>query len=147
MIHLTNCYTWLPNICTNLGTRKTKMTKVWFLTSKSVQTNGLADIQIDNFQLSGTSNRDLDLGMTRYEQTRWEKKSSQPDMESLTVIYGRRFGTLYRRQWSKPSPRKINPKRQNGDLRKTYKYLRKEDNGKEKEKRKVVLIQMQNSKE
>ena len=46
------------------------MTKVWFLTSKSVKTNGLADTQIDNFQLSGTSKRDVDLGMTRYEQTR-----------------------------------------------------------------------------
>ena len=34
---------------------------------------------------------------------------------------GWRFVTLYRRWWSKPSPRKRNPKRQNGCLRRTYK--------------------------
>ena len=31
--------------------------------------------------------------------------------------YGQRFVTLYRRQWSRPSPRKTNAKRQNGCLR------------------------------
>ena len=35
--------------------------------------------------------------------------------------YGRRFVTLYRRQGSRPSPRKINAKRQNGCLRRPYK--------------------------
>ena len=50
--------------------KEDKDDQIWFLTSKSVQTNGLAHTQTDNFQLSGTSNRDLDLGMTRYEQTR-----------------------------------------------------------------------------
>ena len=35
--------------------------------------------------------------------------------------YGRRFLTLYRRQRSRPSPRKRNAKRQNGCLRRTYK--------------------------
>ena len=35
--------------------------------------------------------------------------------------YGQRFVTLYRRQGSRPSPRKISAKRQNGCLRKPYK--------------------------
>ena len=44
--------------------------------------------------------------------------------------------TLYRRQGSRPSPRKRNAKRQNGYLRRSYKYLRKEEKLKAKEKRK-----------
>ena len=35
----------------------------------------------------------------------------------------RRFVTLYRRQRARPSPRKINAKRQNGCLRRPCKYL------------------------
>ena len=37
--------------------------------------------------------------------------------------YGQRFVTLYRRQGSKLSPRKRNAKRENGCLRRSYKYL------------------------
>ena len=37
--------------------------------------------------------------------------------------YGQRFRTLYRRQWSRLSPRKRNAKRQNGCLRRSYKQL------------------------
>ena len=37
------------------------------------------------------------------------------------VNYGQRFMTLYRRQGSRPSPRKINAKKQNGCLRRPYK--------------------------
>ena len=44
--------------------------------------------------------------------------------------------TLYRRQGSRPSPRKRNAKRQNGCLRKSYKELKKEEKWKAKEKRK-----------
>ena len=40
--------------------------------------------------------------------------------------YGMRFMTLYRRQGSRPSPRKRNAKKQNGCLRRPYKELRKE---------------------
>ena len=46
--------------------------------------------------------------------------------------YGQRFMTLYRRPGSRPSPRKRNAKRQNGYLRRPYKYLRKEKMGKGK---------------
>ena len=35
--------------------------------------------------------------------------------------YGQKFVTLYRRLWSRPSPRKWNAKRQNGCLRRPYK--------------------------
>jgi len=61
--------------------------------------------------------------------------------------YGQRFVTLYRRQWSRPSPRKKNAKRRNGCLRRPYKQLRKEEKWKAKEKRKDIPIWMQSSKE
>ena len=51
-----------------------------------------------------------------------------------------RFMTLYRRQGSIPSPRKRNAERQNGYLRRPYKYLRKEGKLKAKEKRKDISI-------
>ena len=54
--------------------------------------------------------------------------------------HGWRFITLYRRQGSRPSPRKRNAKRQNGCLRRLYKQLRKEEKLKEKEKRKDIPI-------
>ena len=45
---------------------------------------------------------------------------------------------MYRRWWSKPSPReKKNAKRQNGFQRRPYKYLRKEEKQKIKEKGKT----------
>ena len=50
------------------------------------------------------------------------------------------FMTLYRRQWSRPSPRKRNTRRQNGCLRRPYKYLRKEEKQKAKEKTKDIPI-------
>ena len=40
----------------------------------------------------------------------------------------------------KPSPKKRNAKRQNGCLRRPYKYLRKEEKLKAKEKRKDIPI-------
>ena len=61
--------------------------------------------------------------------------------------YGPRFATLYRRQWSRPSPRKGNSKRQNVCLRRPYKELRKEKMQNEKENRKDIPIWMQSSKE
>ena len=49
--------------------------------------------------------------------------------------YEWRFVTLYTRQGSRPSPRKRNVKRQNGCLRRPYKYLRKEVKGKEEKEK------------
>ena len=60
--------------------------------------------------------------------------------------YGRRFMTLYRKRWSKPSPRRINAKRHNGCLRRAYKKMSKEEKWKAKEKRKGIPIWMQSSK-
>ena len=43
------------------------------------------------------------------------------DLIECLKIYGRRLVTFYRRQWSRPSARKRNAKRQNGCLRRPYK--------------------------
>ena len=43
------------------------------------------------------------------------------DLIACLMNYGQRFMTLYRRQGSRPSPRKINAKKQNGCLRRPYK--------------------------
>ena len=56
-------------------------------------------------------------------------KTTRPfryDLKGLDLIqclknYGQKFMTLYRRQGSRPSPRKRNTKKQNGCLRRTYK--------------------------
>ena len=45
------------------------------------------------------------------------------DLIEYLKNYGWRFVTLYRRQGSRPSPRKRNAKRQNSCLRRPYKYL------------------------
>ena len=49
------------------------------------------------------------------------------DLIECLINYWWRFVTLYRRQGSRPSPRKSNAKRQTGCLRRPYKYLRKEE--------------------
>ena len=41
-------------------------------------------------------------------------------IDRVLMNYGQKFMTLYRRQGSKPSPRKINAKKQNGCLRRPY---------------------------
>ena len=41
-------------------------------------------------------------------------------IDRMPENYGQRFVTLYRRWWSRPSPRKKNTKRQNGCLRRPY---------------------------
>ena len=43
------------------------------------------------------------------------------DLIEYLKNYGWRFLTLYRRQWSRPSPWKIKAKKQNGSLRRPYK--------------------------
>ena len=43
------------------------------------------------------------------------------DLTECLMNYGQRFVTLYRRQESRPSPRKSNAKKQNGCLRRPYK--------------------------
>ena len=41
-------------------------------------------------------------------------------IDGVPMNYGRRFVTLYRRQGSRPPPRKRNAKKQNGCLRRPY---------------------------
>ena len=43
------------------------------------------------------------------------------DLIECLMNYGKRFVTLYRRQGSRPSPRKRNARKQNGCLRRPYK--------------------------
>ena len=43
------------------------------------------------------------------------------DVIECLINYGQRFVTLYRRQESRPTPRKRNAKKQNGCLRRPYK--------------------------
>ena len=61
------------------------------------------------------------------------------DLIECLKNYGQKFMTLYRRQLSRPFPRKRNAKRQNGCLRRPYKELRKEEKPKAKEKGKIHL--------
>ena len=49
------------------------------------------------------------------------------DLIECLMNYGWRFMTLYKRQESRPSPRKRNAKKQNGCLRRPYKWLCKEE--------------------
>ena len=54
------------------------------------------------------------------EVTNRYKELDLIDTECL-MNYGWRFTTLYSRQGARPSPRKINAKKQNGYLRRPYK--------------------------
>ena len=57
------------------------------------------------------------------------------DLIECLKNYGWRFETSYRRQCSRPSPRKRNAKGENGCLKRPYKELRKEEKQKVKEKK------------
>ena len=65
-----------------------------------------------------------DLNQILYDYTVEERNrfKGQDLIESL-MNYGGRFVTLYRRQETRPSPRKRNAKEQNGCLRRPYKWL------------------------
>ena len=63
-----------------------------------------------------------DLNQIPYDYTlKVTNRSKTSDLIEFLKNYGRRFVTLYRMWWSKPSPRKRNAKRQNGCPRKPYK--------------------------
>ena len=65
------------------------------------------------------------------------------DLIECLKNYGWRFMTLYRRQGSRSPPRKTNTKRQNGCLRRLYKWLRKEEKLKAKKKRNHLNAEFQ----
>ena len=63
-----------------------------------------------------------DLNQIPYDYTvKVTKRFKGLDLIECLKNYGQRFVTLYRRQGSRPSPRKTNAKRQNGCLRRPYK--------------------------
>jgi len=62
------------------------------------------------------------------------------DMIECLMNYGLRFMTLYRRQGSRPSPRKRNAKKQNGCLRRPTNSCEKKSEKQKKEKRKDIPI-------
>ena len=91
-----------------------------------------------------------DLNQIPYDYT-MEVRNRFKALDPIECLknYGRRFVTLYRGRWSRPSPGKRNAKKQNGCLRRPYKYLWKEK-PKTKEKRKIYPLECRvpkNSKE
>ena len=63
-----------------------------------------------------------DLNQIPYNYTvEVRKRFKELDLIECLMNYGWRFMTLYRRQGSRPSPRKRNAKKQNGCLRRPYK--------------------------
>ena len=82
-----------------------------------------------------------DLNQIPYDYTvEVRNRFRRLDLIECLNNYGRRFVILYRRQGSRPSPRKTNEKKQNGCLRRLYKWLRIKEKGKAKEKRKDIPI-------
>ena len=59
------------------------------------------------------------------------------DLIECLMNYGWRFMPLYRRQESRPSPRKRNAKRQNGYLRRPYNSCEKKRSKKQRRKGKM----------
>ena len=64
-----------------------------------------------------------DLNQIPYDYTVEVSRFKGLDLIECLVNYGWRFVTLYRRQGSRPSPRKRNAKEQNGCLGRPYKML------------------------
>ena len=63
-----------------------------------------------------------DLNQIPYDYTvKVRNRFKGLDLIKCLMNYGRRFLTLYRRQGSRPLPRKRNAKKQNGCLRRPYK--------------------------
>ena len=69
------------------------------------------------------------------------------DLIECLMNYGWRFVTLYRRQGSRPSPRKRNAKKQNDCLRRPYKYLEKKRSKKQRRKGKIYSFECRSFKE
>ena len=63
-----------------------------------------------------------DLNQTPYDyRVEVRNRFKGLDLIEFLMNYGQRFMTLYRRQESRPSPRKRNAKKQDGCLRRPYK--------------------------
>ena len=91
-------------------------------------TNLLTNLLIAKFRLKlnkvGKTTRPFryDLNQIPYNYTMEERNRFKGiDLIECLMNYGWRFMTLYRKQGSRPSPRKRNAKKQNGCLRRPYK--------------------------
>jgi len=91
-------------------------------------TNLLTNLLIAKFRLKlnkvGKTTRPFryDLNQIPYNYTVEERNRFKGiDLIECLMNYGWRFMTLYRKQGSRPSPRKRNAKKQNGCLRRPYK--------------------------
>ena len=87
----------------------------------------MAQILIAKFRLKlkrvGKTTRPFryDLNQIPYDYTvEVRNRFKGLDLIEYLMNYGQRFLTLYRRQGSRPSPRKRNAKKQNGCLRRPY---------------------------
>ena len=88
-----------------------------------------------------------DLNQIPYDDTvKVTNRFKGLDLIECLKNYGWRFVTLYRRQWSRPSPKKRNAKRQNGCLRRPNKAVKRRES-KDKGERKDIPIWMQSSKD
>ena len=107
---------------------------VWRSSIQSAKTRLGADcgsdreLLIEKFRLkwkkAGKTTRPFryDLNQIPYDYTvEVTNKVKGLDLIECLKNYGQRFLTLYRRQGSRPSPRKRNAKKQNGFLRRPYK--------------------------
>ena len=105
----------------------------WGSSIPSAKTNGMGcgsdhELLIAKFRLKlkkvGKTTRTFrfDLNQIPYDYTvKVANRFKGLDLIECLKCYGLRFVTLYRRQWSRSSPRKRNAKRQNDYLRRAYK--------------------------
>ena len=106
----------------------------WRSTLQSAKTRPVADCSSDHelltakfrlkLKIVGKTTRPFryDLNQIPYDYTvEVRSRFKGLDLIECLMNYGRRFVTLYRRQGSRPSPRKRNLKKQNGCLRRPYK--------------------------
>ena len=79
-----------------------------------------------------------DLNHVRYVYTvEVRNRFKGLDLIEFLMNYGQRFVTLYRRQGSRPSPRKRNEKEQNGCLRRPINSCEKNKSKKQRRKGKI----------
>ena len=104
------------------------MEKLYIVSKNKTDCGSDHELLIAKFRLKlkkvGKTNRPFryDLNQIPYDcrvEVRYRFKGL--DLIEYLKNYGQKFVTLYRRQGSRPSPRKRNAKRQNGCLRRPYK--------------------------
>ena len=110
---------WKPNMKSSLQSAKTRLGA----DCGSDHEHLIAKFRLKLKKVGKTTRRfRYDLNQIPYNYTvEVTNRFKGLDLIDCLKNYGQRFMTLYRRQWSKPSPRKRNANRQNGCLRRPYK--------------------------